>query len=177
MLILYIQISFHAQCYGSIYCIDPLLFICNILISRICGGECADGSNYSRSLSESVKLLPNWIVNLIPWPFGLSNTRVNTLLSMPPNSKVQHKPIKAIRSRSFHRWFCSLVVLCLDCYHKVQGLIPCQGKTALLIHSKIQGGWPLAWKTWKTQNLKDCQDLRRNSGKFELLNSGKMKNV
>ena len=40
-------------------------------------------------------------------------------------------------TESFHRWFCSLVVWCLTCDHKVGGSIPCQAKATLLISSKI----------------------------------------
>ena len=38
---------------------------------------------------------------------------------------------------SFHRWFCSLVVWCLTCDHKVGVSIPCQEKAALLIRYEI----------------------------------------
>ena len=38
---------------------------------------------------------------------------------------------------SFHCWFCSLVVLCLTCDHKVGGSVPCQEKATLLIRYKI----------------------------------------
>ena len=37
---------------------------------------------------------------------------------------------------SFHRWFCSLVVSCLDCDRKVGGSIPCQEKATLWIRYK-----------------------------------------
>ena len=47
------------------------------------------------------------------------------------------KSTSCVRSSVFHRWFCSLVVSCLTCDHKVGGSIPCQAKATLLISSKI----------------------------------------
>ena len=48
-----------------------------------------------------------------------------------------HTSANKLLDREFSSWFCSLVVSCLTCDHKVGGSIPCQEKSYILIRYKI----------------------------------------